>query len=306
MRHALSTKEIERSLVMAKGWLEFGFYFDHKIGVGQWGADGKRDLFEDASWTYQTEGVKIRYGISPRAELWWEFRVHQAHLENSLLGTDISDASIGDPRFGYNYLLYSDEDTSVALEATVKSPLGKESPGTYIGGPLNVSGFIFTTGTAAWTLGVAGKRMFGPLAVTGRLAYRYSFSNIVQYLVELERSQFSGRIKPGDVLLAEVDVMFQAGPVVLSVTPQFESRAKTKLGTTSPGLHPNKYLDPVHRSNGQALNLRLQTLFGLSRGVDVAAYTLLPVMGEDLQFFPIEEIHPTLGPTFGGALEVRY
>ena len=71
MRKDLPAREVDRTLHLAKGWVEFGLNYDHKIGNGYWGSDGSRNRFESAKWTYQTEALTVRYGISPRAELWW-------------------------------------------------------------------------------------------------------------------------------------------------------------------------------------------------------------------------------------------
>ena len=59
-------------------------------------------------------------------------------------------------------------------------------------------------------------------------------------------------------------------------------------------------------SNGVALDVEARLQFQVNRNLDLEIYTVQPVMGEDLQFFPLEDIHPTLGPTFGGTVEVRY
>ena len=47
-------------------------------------------------------------------------------------------------------------------------------------------------------------------------------------------------------------------------------------------------------------------LINASRGVDVDLHVNVPLAGQDLQFFPIEDIQPTYGLTFGGNVEMRY
>ena len=44
----------------------------------------------------------------------------------------------------------------------------------------------------------------------------------------------------------------------------------------------------------------------ITRGVDLVGSALVPIRGEDLGFFPIEDIHPTRGNTYSGTLEFRY
>ena len=308
MRYAMPAHEVERPINMPKGWLEFAFAYDHKVATGQWTADGEREQWDSAKWTHGVAHLDVRYGIAHRAEIWWSVPVHYGNLSNEALGTNTTDMALGDPWFGVRYALFTSDAplTSVVLEGAIKGPASQESPGTYLGGPLNVSSFIFETGTADLTLGVAGKRQFGPLALTARATYVKRFSNVVQYLVELNESQFAGRIKPGDQLRADIGVMFQAGPVAIEATNYMTQRMVTRIGTTSPGWSPSKNLDPVVGSEGMSMDLKVQGTVHITRGFDINAYWLLPYMGEDLQFFPIESLQPTLGNTIGGSVELRY
>jgi hypothetical protein len=47
-------------------------------------------------------------------------------------------------------------------------------------------------------------------------------------------------------------------------------------------------------------------VINVTRGVDVLVAVRHSIAGEDLQFFPIEQIHPTRGTTYSTALELRY
>ena len=274
MQSAYPALEIERPIVMGKGWLEFRGGYERKVGVGAWDSNGKVDKFDSAKWTYQTESITIRYGLSPRAELWWYAEYHQARLVNEDLGTNTKDSGVGDPRFGYRFALYNSEAPvlSVAIESEMKFPAGKESPGTYIGGPLNVSSFVFSTGTTDWYAGFAAKTRFGPIGLTGRVGYNRRFSGVVQYLIEQEQNQFVGRIAPGDQLLLRAEVMAQLGPLVLAVEPQFEYRAATRIGTSSGGLFPARNLEKVEGSSGKALDVAMRGVFQVNRGLDLEVY----------------------------------
>jgi len=308
MRKELPAREVERTINLAKGWVEFGLTYDHKIGTGAWGPDGSQNPFDGAKWTYQTEALKVRYGISQRAELWWYVEYHQARLVNETLGTDTRDSAMGDQMIGYRLSLLEQEApfASAVLEAHLKMPAGKEQAGTYIGGPLNVSGFVFSTGTPDLYLGGAAKYVAGPIGLTGRVGYLHRFSGVVNYLIEIENYSFQGRMKPGSELQVSAEVLAQLGPVTVSVTPKFEYRMQTRQGTSTRGLFPAKNLRAVAGSDGLALDLEGRVRFQVNRNLDIEAYTLYPLAGQDLQFFPLEDIHPTLGPTFGGAVEVRY
>jgi hypothetical protein len=308
MREAFPAREIERPLSLPKGWVELTLGVDQKNAIGAWSPEGERDLFESTEWTYRTEYALVRYGLAQRWELWWQIPVHQAHLVNSDLGTDTRDGAVGDARFGARFKLYDAEPPrrSVVAEVGYKGPSAPESPGTYIGGPQNVSGFVFTTGTPDLSIGVAGKQQFGPAALTVRVGYVRRFSSVVQYLIEMEELQFLGRINPGDQLLSDVTLQVQGGPVVLFGGAELEYRGTTQIGTTSGGWNPARNLDDVPGSSGNAIDATAGVQLNLSRGVDLEAHALFPVKGEDLQFFPIEDLQPTLGPTYGGSVELRY
>jgi hypothetical protein len=314
MREPLDVHEAARGLILPKGWLELNLAYDHHVGTGAWtdsgdGMFGHKDPFTSAKWRYMTESATVRYGLGPRVETWWRLPFHEARLINDDLGTDTRDMSLGDPSFGATFLLAGVHTAPVqqlAVDLAYKGPAGQESPGTYIGGPLNFSQIIFTTGTPDLSVGLAAKQSMGPLGIVAHAAYLHRFSAVVQYLVELKELQFLGRIKPGDQLLGDLGVQLQAGPVCLEATGKFTHRAITLVGTTSEGISPNLNLDPVANSDGNALDLDVGAVLQPSRGVDVILGATLPIAGEDLQFFPIEDLQPTLGPTFHGALEVRY
>ncbi|MCB9796219.1 MAG: hypothetical protein H6741_26295 [Alphaproteobacteria bacterium] len=309
MQDPLSQREIERPLIIGKGWLEAGIGADIKPATGYWSSEGELVEFTDASWLYTTERLHIRYGIAPRAELYWIAKGHYLSLTNERLGTDNSGLYWGDPRFGWRFevLRTSAPLTSVATVMEMKVPLGNEASGSYIGGPSSLQRFVTTTGTADLRLGVDAKRqLIGPLAVGGSLGYVYRFSNIVQYLLETENNQFHGRIKPGAQVYADLQVMAQLGPVAIWAEPGVEWHGPVAMGTTSAGLVPDRNLEIVEGSDGWSLDVDGGVVFNITRNVDVLYGLNVPLRGEDLLFFPIEDIHPTYGLTHSATLELRY
>ncbi len=309
-REVFPKREIERPLDMPRAWSEFSLAQDFKIATGSWTPEGTVEPFEDARWIYRTTTIAWRYGLSRRSEMGWVVPIHLATLRNDALGTNTTNGSVGDIRFRYLYQLYEDTDgplTSAVFEGEVKGPTGRETPGTYAGGPNQVSSFIFTTGSWDVYLGLAGKQQLGPGALTLRLGYQRRISGLVQYVVETNQNQFVGRIKPGDRFIADLEGRVQLGPVSLAARPVFMLRDRTRLGVTADNwFNPGANLDPVAGSGGWSLDIHGELTVMLSRGVDLHARMTLPLRGEDLQFFPIEDIHPTYGPTFGGAAEVRF
>lgn len=307
-RLPLSVREVERSLLLPKGWLELGLGVDWKDAQGYWDAQGNPQDFDAARWTYSTERMDLRFGITRRSEVYWTMPFHYLHLVNEDLGTDTATFGLGDPTLGYTYEVYGHTapTTSVAVLAEIKMPAGNESPGQYVGGPYTISQFVLSTGTPDYTLGVRGKQQFGPVAALVGLGYTYRMSAVAQYVVEVTEYQFSGRIKPGSYVWGDLGVQVGLGPVCLLGDLRYQNRGETMIGTTGEQVLGNNQLVPVAGSDGWSLDADAGLLVNLSRGVDLQAGVGIPVRGEDLQFFPLESIHPTRGLTYSGTLKLRY
>ena len=196
MRDPLSKRAIERGLVLGKGWVELEFANDLKVATSYWDSEGEAQDFEHAKWTYTTQRLDIRFGVTRRAELYWRIKSHYVQLENDYLGTDTSQYGVGDPEFGYAYELFRTlaPVTSVVAYTTYKAPLANESPGNYVGGANTFQSFVMTTGTPDWTFGIKGKKQFGPIAIEGGLAHVYRISGLALYVVETDLNQFMMRI----------------------------------------------------------------------------------------------------------------
>ncbi len=317
MRQPLPTQAVERSLILPRGWVEVQLDFEQKTSTSSWNSDGSRDQWQHSRWSYRTQRATFTLGFAKRANLWFDFPVHQARLTQDREGvaadqqTDIRDASIGDPRAGWIIELFNQESptASVAFEGWYKGAAANEAPGTYIGGPLNVNGFVFTTGTPDVYLGFGAKKQLGPLGLEAHAGYKHRFSATVQYLIELENSQFAGRMKPGHQFLVDTKVQLQLGPVAPYVGSRGLTRGEAAVGTTSGGpgvIRPDKQLRKLSGSGGSQLDLVAGLQLNASRGFDVTLGANLPLIGEDFMFFPIEDLHPTAGTTLFGSVEIRY
>ena len=316
MRETLSAREVERPLILGKGWVEFGLGMDYKVASGAWDGSGEQldwsadagEAFDGARFTYTTQRLGLRYGITRRGELYWTVKSHHISLANDQLGTELSQFGLGDPRFGYKFELFRSlaPVTSVILYGDYKAPAGNESPGNYVGGPTTFSSFIMTTGTPDAEFGLRAKRQVGPIALEGGVGYIQRFSGVVQYVIETELNQFSGRIKPGNVTKADASLLVGLGPVALDAGALLQVRDDTRVGPTAAGLFPAKNLAVVEESGGWSLDATGGFTFNMTRGVDLVGAVTVPVRGEDLMFFPIEDIHPTRGNTYSGTVEFRY
>ena len=308
MRDTLAAREVERGLVIGKGWLEFGLGADVKIARGEWSPDGEPVDWASTEFLYTTERLDLRYGVSRRGELYWSLIGHYIRLTDDDLGTDISQVGLGDPHFGYKFEAFRSMApmTSLIVYGDYKAPAANESPGSYVGGPTTFRSFIMTTGTPDITVGARGKRQVGPVAVTLGAAYVRRLSALTQYIIETDYNQFSGRIKPGDITQFDGELLIQLGPVALQGGAIMQMRQDTRMGNTVDGWFPARDLKVVADSGGASVDGLGGLTLNLTRGVDLVAMARVPLQGEDLQFFPIEDIQPTRGNTYSGTLEFRY
>jgi hypothetical protein len=308
MRDTLSAREVERGLVLGKGWVEFALGADVKLADGSWDADGNPVDWENTTWLYTTERIALRYGIARRGEMYWMMRAHHTQLTNDELGTDISYTGIGDPHFGYKWEAFRSlaPVRSWIVFIDYKAPMGNEAPGNYIGGPTTWSSVITTTGTPDITVGTRAKGQYGPLALEAGVARKVRMSGITQYAIETTYSQFQGRVKPGNEIIVDAILMVQAGPVAISGGAVMTQRDAFKVGNTTTGFFPGSELEAIEGTDGVAVDGNFGATFNVTRGFDVVAGMSVPLQGEDLDFFPLEDVHPTRGTTYSGTLEFRY
>ncbi len=310
MQDPFSMREVERSVVMPKGWIELSFELEAKESTSYWNSDGEAVDFEGANWLYSTERLSLRWGFVPNAEVFASLPVHWVALTNDIHGTDRSGLYLGDPKFGTRIKLVESTAPSTSLAAVVeiKAPAGNESPGSYIGGPTTFQSFVTTTGGHDLRLGLEGKQQLasGGVALLGGLGWVHRFSSPVQYSIETDQFQLVGRVKAGDRLYAGGSAFLQSGPVGLWAGPRVEMHGPVKMGTTSAWPNPDQQLNEVVGSSGWSLDADAGLLFQFSRHAQVAGGMSYPIRGEDLMFFPIEDIHPTRGITWNGALQFNY
>jgi hypothetical protein len=308
MRAPLSAVEVERPLVIGKGWLEGAIGYDYKAADGGWDADGNPYAWDSAKWLYTTERLGIRYGISRDGELYWDIPFHYVRLVNPVLGTDTQTFGIGEPKFGWRLQLFNKQipTTSIVTDLQYKMPTGQEAVGTYIGGPNTVTTFPLSTGQADLALYLRAKQQAGPLAITGSIGYVHRFSGVTQFVIEVDQYQFAGRFKPGSEVRAELSPMVQVGPLALHADATYRRWFQAALGTTSGGFWWDAYLEPVADSDGWSLDAGGGAILNLTRGVDLAAGVNVPLRSEDLLFFPLEDISATRGITYSTTVELRY
>ena len=308
MRDPFSNRSVERGLVLGKGWFQITAGNSYKNATGYWDDQGVQQDFESANWLYTTQYLGIRYGLTRNFEFSWKVRSHYVALTNSELGTDTSMFGLGDPELGVTYQLYrsSTPMTSIVTYAKYKAPFANEMPGNYVGGPNSFSNFVLTTGTPDVNIGLAAKKQFGPAAVTVDMHHVKRFSALASYAIETDMNQFSTRVKPGDLNVLDLQGEMQFGPLNVQAGGTYTQRGYFKIGSTSAGWLPNKNLENIDQSNGWAMDARVGATLNLLQEMDIQANAQIPLRGEDLMFFPLEDVHPTYGLVYSGELVYRF
>lgn len=308
MQSPLAAREVGRSLMLPKGWMEMTLSADVKLASGYWDSEGNAVDFESASWLYTTERIGFRYGFSPTSEIYLSVPMHYMSLTHDAYGTDTSSFHLGDPNFGAVFALFEQDapHTSVVFRVDLKSPAGNESPGSTIAGPSTLRDFVTTTGSHDLTAEFGAKRQFGSFALEGNFGFVNRFSGLVQWLVQAEEGQGAGRFKPGNRVYGGLGGIAQLGPVALKAGGRMMVQGDAKAGTTSGGLTPDGQLKPIAGSSGTYVDVDTALVAHFNRNFDLELGASIPLMGEDLMFFPLEDLHPTVGNTYTVALKARY
>ena len=126
------------------------------------------------------------------------------------------------------------------------------------------------------------------------------------YAIETSNNQFQVRIKPGDQVRIRGEVQLQLGPVAVTGAGTYRHQDSTRIGNTSDGLLPSRNLQVYEGSDGWSLDAQAGALAHLTPAIDLRYGANIPVRGEDLMFFPIEDLHPTRGITHTGSFTFRY
>jgi hypothetical protein len=308
MRAPMSASEVERSVLIGRGWLEFDLGADIKNTTGYWDEQGQKQEFDAANWLYTTQRIGVRYGVTRRSEFFWLFPFHYVRLSNEKLGTDTSDFGLGDLHVGYRYEWFRRDAplTSIVTDFELRLPSGSEAPASFVGGPNTVSEIVLSTGQPDLTLALKGKQQLGPISLMASIGYVRRFSAVTQFTIEVDQYQFLGRFKPGDEIQAHFAPTVQLGPIALAAEGVYGRRLLSKMGTTAAGLLPDNDLDVIQGTDGDYMDLTPSATIHLTRGFDISGGATIPLMGEDLSFWPLEEISPTRGITYSATVELRY
>jgi hypothetical protein len=286
-REPLPSREIEKSVVLPKGWTELELDLARASARDAWGSDG-RPVPLDAPWRTTRAAATVRYGLAPGWEVFGTLPLVVAEpTPDTPVQTGFSTVEVGS-----RVALERSEAPfhSVAVAVVGRLPLG------FAGGDLDGGARVpLTTGTGDVQLQLAARRAWSGLRFEVGLTAMHRFAGDVRWV----NGGAGGRVKPGDVATAGGEVLVQAGP--LAFGPAIRAVARAAVRVDDGGI-----LVPVRRSGGGSVDTGGRLLVHLTRGVELEARLAWVVVGEDRDFVRLDELHPARTRTGALAARVRW
>lgn len=308
MQAPISPRQVERTFIMPKGWMELQLSVDSKYSVSQRDALGQEvALGEDQYWSYSRMWLNYSNAFSHRVMMYLNVPFVHAQFQPSD-GAAISTTALGDVQSGV-YLQPDFGNQLLAFQVDLKSPSGVEWSSSRRGGPSDINGFL--TGTGLTNLGLLAH---GRLIVGNRYAahvsagYIFKFPGIVGYVLE-EDGFGNGILNAGNELRVDGKHMVQlTDKICLEFLHGFSQREEYFIGVSGEGvrwssvdemiLDPGWFLDAGGAISWEP-NPKRQVRFSVSD----------QVLGSDTMEFAVlglEEFSPQPGLRFGLEGAVRW
>jgi hypothetical protein len=307
MQGELSEYQVERALVLPKGWLEVGLSVDHKRSDTYRGSDGgRRDQPAGFLWSHSQMWLDVRQGFSPRVTLYARVPWVRSELQ-PIIGTSTTTMAMGDAHTGLVVQPWTSSAHSLAFSADLKAPSGVEWPsGT--GAPGNTKSFLTGTGITNFGLYSHGKVVVGQvLSVRGDVGYVRKFPGVVGYVVQVDGFG-NGILNPGDEVQINANMTAQIGPNFwLRMTADFRHLGETWVGVTGPA--GGRIMSPIRHTAGEWLDGGL--VLGIEPSVNwtITLRAQNDLVGSDTRPFAhlgLEELSPQSGLTLGAGVVARW
>lgn len=289
----LATTEVERSLILARGWMEVEVGLDVHAGAQTGGLNA-------------TEHVGFTYGISKQAALYARLPFHHAHVQDSL--HDAEAAGFVDPLLGVQVEWFRKRapTTSIISDLQIQVPVPRGD--RYGDSAIASSSDSMMAATGVPSLGVelAAKHQLGPVAVTAGVASVHPFLSIVPYTIEMGTGQATARLKPGDQLCLRIETTLQVGPLAIGGELRYRAWSFAAMTPDVLGLAAPNALEPIPASGGWSLAGSPMLSVNVSRGVDLDFAMRVPLHVEDDSFYLLNPSRPEQGLIYSSALRVRF
>jgi len=299
-------RQVDRTFVLPKGWLEVGIAGEHKNSEHYRGADGGlREQPEGMLWQHSKLWLELSQGFSPRTTLYARVPYVRSSLRPST-GSSITSMAMGDATAGVRLQPVASGRFDVAGSLELKVPSGVEWP-EGSGGPGNTGSFL--TGTGITNLGAhmhAAVRAVGVVKGTTSVGYVRKFPGVVGYVVQTDGFG-NGVINPGDEWVSDSSIAVNATDyAAVEFGAQVRRIAVSKIGVNADG---DRIMESVRHSDGTWLNGRITLAVEPSEHVTVQTGVALDRVGGDSRPFAhlgLEEFSPQPGLQWLGRAVVRW
>ena len=302
-------RQVERNLVLPKGWLEVELASDMKWSTSYWDLPGERVRWDEGTkWTYSRVWLNVTQGFSKRLSLYARIPMVHARLVNPQ-GADTSTTALGDVHTGVILQPMLHQRGIFALQFDLKAPSGVEWPSDFIGNPANVSSFL--TGTGTTNLGVLAHGRYTVqrlVSLTGSIGLIFKLPSVVGYVVESDGFG-NGWLDPGDELRFD-------GAITIQLSEQFavttfetiSGRGTYRMGTSGSSVVRVDWID-LASSSGIFVNGGLGLSWEPSRHWEVGVTVADALYGTQTRTFShlgLEEFSPQPGLTWSSKVAARW
>jgi hypothetical protein len=302
-------RQVERALVLPKGWVQIGLTADHKSATrtrDRWGT--AVDMDPGVAFHYTRTWLRVDQGFSKRIKLYAHAPVVRAAVSRDG-ETAVATTALGDVRGGFVVQPWLDTRLLGAMQVELKAPTGVEWPGAATGGAGNTSSFLTGTGTTDLNLTLHGQLGLGE---SGRLraqaGYDARLPGVVGYIVEVD-GQANGWLNPGDVWRARLEGTAQLGSdVALTAGGTARFVGWYRSGTSGPSVWRAELYD-IPASYGNFVDVDGRVSYEPDPHFEVAGTASYQVVGGYTGVFShlgLDDYSPLPGLTLGLDLVTRW
>jgi len=299
--------QVQRGLVMPRGWLELGLGAERKNSEHHRTQSGARQSHA-GQWRYSQLWVEVRQGFSRRVTLYGAIPWVMAELSPAG-GTVTRTVAMGDARVGLVAEPWTWDDAGAGFQLDLKAPSGVEWPGNVASGPDQTSSFLTGTGITN-----VGAHLLGRATVADRLGLRLSagyvakLPGVVGYVVQ-DDGFGNGWLDPGDEIRLDGVLTGQILPsLAISTGAIWSHRGVYEMGVSGPGTTKRR-MSPLPGGTSAFLDGSLGLSYEPNPHWEVHATGSRDLQGSDTRTFAhlgLEEFSPQPGLKLGLGVRARW
>ena len=309
MAGAWPERQVERQLVLPKGWVQIGVTADHKTATrtrDKWGI--AQDMDPGVAFHYTRTWLRVDQGFSKRIRLYAHAPMVRAALARDG-ETAVATTALGDVRGGFVAQPWLDTRVRGAVQVELKAPTGVEWPGGSTGGAGNTRSFLTGTGSTDLNLTLHGQLGLGDAGrLRAQAGYDARLPGVVGYIVEVD-GQANGWLDPGDVWRLRLDGTAQLGSdLALTAGGTARSVGWYRSGTSGPSIW-RADLYEIPASYGTFVDVDGRISYEPDPHFEVAAVAAWQVVGGHTGVFShlgLDDYSPLPGLTLGLDLVTRW